>query len=54
MMMVMMTWLLRLRHDDRECDHYQVLVLDLPRVAGRVEVAPPEAGDHKTKQNDRS
>jgi hypothetical protein len=61
----MMTWLrllllLLLRHD-RECDRNRnhtrtlVLVLDLPRVADKGEVAPPEEGDdHKTKQNYRN
>lgn len=51
---MMMTWLLQLCHDDRECDHNHIrrtLVLGLPRVAGRVEVAPPEGDDHNTKQN---
>jgi hypothetical protein len=53
---MMMTWLLQLRHD-RECDHNHIrrtLVLDLLRVAGRAEVAPPEGDDHKTKQNYRN
>jgi len=56
-----MTWLrLRLlqRHD-RECDHSHIhirtLVLDLPRVAGRAEVAPPEGDDgRKSKRNYRN
>ena len=56
----MMTWLLFLHHD-RECDHnhshihIRILVLDLPRVAGRAEVAPTE-GDahHKMEQNCRN
>jgi hypothetical protein len=55
---MMMTWLL-LRHDRECCDHNHshnhirmlVLVLDLPRVADRAEVARPE---HKTKQNYRN
>lgn len=53
---MMMTWPLRpeLRRDDRDCDRYQIQVLDLPRVAGRVEVAPPEGGVHNAKQNDRN
>lgn len=29
-------------------------MLDLPRVAGKAEVAPPEGDDHKTKQNYRN
>lgn len=54
-----MTWLLLLQRHDRECDHNHIRIRtlmpvpvpDLPRVAGRVEVAPPEGEDHKTKQN---
>ena len=30
------------------------LVLDLPRVAGRAEEAPPEGDDHETNQNYQS
>lgn len=47
-----MTWLLLLLRHDRECDqnhshiHIRTLVLDLPRVVGREEVAPMEGDDH--------
>jgi hypothetical protein len=53
----MMTWLLLLLRHDRECcdrnhnHHIRTLVLDLPRVARKAEVAPPEGDDNKTKQN---
>lgn len=57
---MMTTWLLLLLRHDRECCHNHhvrtlVLVPDLPRVAGKAEVALPEGDDdHKTKQNYRN